>query len=375
MGEFVVFGIDVLNNPNVSTTSGTGNDGQGIAVITGGSQPFEDDDIVVFETVNETPDGELSGSSAIGDITVYDSLADYEAGLVKYNYAPQNPGQTASIQGDVSGLGDAYVRFNANVLVPEDGGPTFGSLFVAPGTNLADAANQPGGLTLDRNQDIDLDGDGDFDEPLEEGNNLFYVGDYTQPIPCFTVGTKLRTPSGPALIETLRPGDQVLTLDNGAQTVRWIGRRRVQARGHMAPVHIAANTYGKHRALEVSQNHRILRKGPEISLLFAEPEVLVAAKHLIDKRNVTLRTGGWVEYVHILFDQHQIVWANGLLSESLYPSVDSFALADPSQEAAMKELQSIFGELFEGETVTPEFAARRCLKKSEASLIPSGSTV
>lgn len=369
MGEFLVFGIDVLDGANVSTNSSAGNEGQGTATITGGTQPFEDDDIVVFSTVNDTADGQLSGSSAISDITVYDSIADYQAGIVKYNYSPQNPGQTASIQGDVSGLGDGYVRFNANVLVPDDGGPTFNQLFIAPGTDLAVAASEPGGLTLDRNQDIDFNSDGDFDDPLEDGDNLFYVGDYTASVICFAAGTKLLTPTGEVDIEALVPGQMVMTYDQGAQPVRWVGRRRMRAVGAMAPVHIAANTFGDHAALEVSQNHRILRSGPAISLLFAEHAVLVAAKHMVDNRQVTLRTSGWVEYVHVLFDDHQLVWANGLLSESLYPSAHNIPQEDPALIEALTELKTIFGELFEKETGLQHMPVRRCLTKTEAMLL------
>ncbi len=369
MGAFVVFGSDVLDSPSVSSNSGAGNQGQGTVTVSGGSQPFEDDDIIVFTTVNETADGQLNGGSAIADIVVYDSLEDYQAGIIKYNYAPQNPGQTASIQSDVSGLGDGYVRFNSNVLQPEDGGPTVNQLFVAPGTNLADAASQPGGITLDRNQDIDFNNDGNFDDPLEEGDNLFYVGDYTAAVVCFTAGTKILTPKGEVNIEDLKLGDHVVTVDNGNQPVRWVGCRRVRAHGRMAPVCIAENTFGVHRSLEVSQNHRILRRGPAISLLFADREVLVAAKHLVDNRNVTIRNGGWVTYVHVLFDDHELVWANGLLSESLLPSIHSISANNYAQLEALDEFRSIFGTIDERETDPTVQAARRCLIKREALLL------
>lgn len=371
MADFIVFGIDVLNGASESTLSGAGNNGQGTLTITGGTQPFEDDDIVVISAVNETVDGQLDAGSAIANITVYETRADYEAGIPKFTYVPQNPGQTASIESDVSGLGDGYVNFNANILIPQDGGPSFTRLIVAPGTDLADAASQPGGITLDRNEDFDFNDDGDFDDPIEQGDNLFFVGDYTVVVPCFTAGTLVRTPSGNVEIETLAPGDLVMTLDDGAQPIRWVGRRRVSAQRRMAPVHIAADSFGQHDALEVSQNHRVLRSGPAIWLLFASAEVLVAAKHLVDGRNVTIRTGGWVEYVHILFDDHQLIWANGLLSESLFPAVDNLSSDGPSQAASMEELRHLFGELFDPETALHFLAARRCLKKNEARLLVS----
>lgn len=366
MPDFVVFGIDVLDQPQVNSLSGAGNEGQGTVTITGGTQPFEDDDIVVFSAIRLTAEGEIPRGGAIDDLTVYDSRADYEAGIVKYNYRPQNPGQTANIQGSLSGLGDGYVNFNSGVLIPEDGGPAVPRLFVAPGTNLADAAAQPGGVTLDRNQDIDFNGDGDFDDPIEDGNNLFYVGDYTAPVPCFTAGTRILTPTGEIAIETLTPGDRVITFDSGTQVVRWVGRRKLRAVGHMAPVHISKDTFGHHDSLLVSQNHRILRTGPAIRPLFDTPEVLVAAKYLVDNRNVTIRRGGWVDYVHILFDQHHLVWANGCLSESLFPASIT---ADPELAPQLEELRAIFPEVFDGTALKDLQTVRPCLKRFEAQLL------
>lgn len=365
MAEFVVYGIDVVDSPAVGSTSGAGNESQGTVTVTGGTQPFEDDDVIVFEAVNTTADGEVGPDSAISGMTVYDSLEDYEAGIVKYNYEPMNPGQTANVQGDVSGLGDPYVRFNSNVLVPTDGGPTTNQLFVAPGSDLADTSQQPGGVTLNRNEDIDFNGDGDFDDPLEDGNNLFYCGDYTAPPPCFVGGTRIMTPDGEVAIEDLRPGDRVITRDGGAQIIRWIGQRSVPAVGRFAPVVLDENSLGDHDRIEVSQNHRILRRGPDIELLFDQSEVLVAAKHLVNRRNITLRSGGMVTYFHLLFDTHQLIWANGLLSESLYPGAE---ISGQAQADSLAELLSLFPELAQLRHNRPP-AARRCLTRYEATLL------
>ena len=73
-----------------------------------------------------------------------------------------------------------------------------------------------------------------------------YVTDSTQvPVgelgpPCFTPGTVIETETGPRLIETLAPGDRVLTRDRGMQPVLWIGRRTMPGTGAFAPVRFAA---------------------------------------------------------------------------------------------------------------------------------------
>ena len=53
---------------------------------------------------------------------------------------------------------------------------------------------------------------------------------------CFTRGTMIATPEGERAIEDLEVGDLVLTKDNGAQPLRWVGSRTVKAEGRMAPV-------------------------------------------------------------------------------------------------------------------------------------------
>jgi len=45
--------------------------------------------------------------------------------------------------------------------------------------------------------------------------------------PCFVSGTPVDTPRGPRPVETLRPGDRVLTRDHGEQVIRWAGARRL----------------------------------------------------------------------------------------------------------------------------------------------------
>lgn len=343
MPDFAVFGIDVIDNPSVGSTSGAGNEGQGIVTVTGGSQPFEDDDVVVFTALNLTADNEITAGSVISDIVVYESLADYQAGIVKFDYRPQNPGQTATVQSDLSGLGDGYVRFNANVLIPENGGPSFNQLFVAPGKNLADAVTQPGGLTIDRNEDFDFNNDGDTADPIEDGNNLFFVGDYVSAPICFAAGTLIRTPEGDRRVEELQPGDRVITLHHGAQPLVGIYRSTVAGFGKLAPVRIAAGHFGATRDLRVSQNHRILCDGPEIELHFDAARVLVAAKHLVGQPGVTLEPRARITYVHLKFATHEIIWSNGCASESL------FARAPTQAEShAEAEAQDELGALFPG---------------------------
>lgn len=369
-GQLIVFGSDIIKDPSIGTTSGTGNANQGTATVQSGERVFEDDDIVVFDIIDIDANSELQSSSKLSDITVYDSYADFLAGIVKYDYQPQNPGQTADLQSDLSGHGDGYAQFvSANILQPDasPGAPTFNQLFIAPGSDIASSVGDANGtLAFDRNQDFDFNADGDTVDTGEPGNILLRVGDYVTPTICFTRGTMILTPQGERRIEDLQPGDMVWTMDSGPQPLRWIGHRRLPAAGSFAPVRFEANAIHNIRPLEVSQNHRILRSGPAIELLFGTSEVLVPAKYLINGINVTLRETGWVNYVHILFDAHQVIWANGAPAESLLPG--HVSAADEAALASEAELLAIFPDLA-GDTVPAADAARLCLRKYEAELI------
>lgn len=351
--QFVVFGRDVINGPSVGTESGSGNAGQGVARIQGGTQPFGDDQIIVFDAVNLTSTNEIGPGGAISDVTVFADRAAFEAGTPLFTYRPQNPGQTANVQSDLSGLGDGYVRFNANVLIPENGGPSFSQLLVAPGTDLGPRIAGGETVFLDRNMAIDLNQDGDTDDANEQGNNQFFVGDYTQTAICFAAGTMIRTPDGDRAVETLRPGDRVITLDHGSQVLRWVGQADVPALGQNAPVRIAAGTLDAQADLWLSPNHRVLRPSGALALYVDAAQVLVAAKHLAGRPGIAQIPRRHIHYVHLMFDAHEVIWANGLLCESLAPRAESAA-----QAMSITEADDIFGP-----------TARRCLTAYEARLL------
>lgn len=143
-------------------------------------------------------------------------------------------------------------------------------------------------------------------------------------IPCFVRGTMILTQDGEKAVEDLVPGDLIETRDNGAQPIRWIGSRTIAAEGRFAPIAIEAGTFGLHRRLVVSPQHRVMLTHWMAELMFGEDEVLVAAKDLVNECSVrVLRPedlpNGEVEYFHLLFDKHQIIWSEGLATESFLP--------------------------------------------------------
>lgn len=216
--------------------------------------------------------------------------------------------------------------------------------------------------------DVDLNNDDDLNDAGEDGYYLVFPdgvppagvnytvngivenddfvphADLGATIVCFTEGTMIETEHGPRAIETLQQGDRVLTRDDGYQPLRWIGTRRVRAEGDLAPVLFQPGTVGNDRPLLVSPLHRMLMSDWRVELLTGEPRALIAARDLVNDRDIVRQRGGWVTYVHILFDRHQIVYAEGAPSESLHPG---HCALDALERESRAEVIALFPELAE----------------------------
>ena len=134
-----------------------------------------------------------------------------------------------------------------------------------------------------------------------------------EPAVCFTRGTLIKTDQGERPIEELAAGDMVLTMDHGYQPIRWIGSSKRAATGDLAPILIRKGALGNDRDLRVSPQHRMLLQGWQAELLFGELEVLATAKSLLNDHSILRDEGGEVEYFHMLFDTHEIIYAEGCL--------------------------------------------------------------
>lgn len=234
-------------------------------------------------------------------------------------------------------------------------------------------------ITLPTGQQVTLNADGTFtvvgDGDDEDFNFTYTIDNGTgsdvgfvnaTSVPCFVVGTLIATPDGDRAAETLRPGDMVMTKDEGAQPLRWIGTRTVPALGQFAPIHIRGGTLGQHRDLLVSPLHRVLIRDNLAELLFGEQEVLVAARDLVNDHTITRRPGGDVTYVHLLFDRHQVVFSEGLETESFLPGPQT---ASSFEAEVVQEICTLFPELDPHTGQGYPGAARRTLKRFEAQLL------
>jgi hypothetical protein len=164
---------------------------------------------------------------------------------------------------------------------------------------------------------------------------------------CFTPDTRISTPDGARQIRSLKPGDLILTRDNGPQQVLWTGFRRMSgarlyAMPHLRPIRFKKSAMGLYRPDEdllVLPQHRMLVKGAAAQALFNTPEVLVAAEDLINDSTIMVDHQLLdVTYVHILLEQHNVVWANGLETESFHPSNTAIETVDPAQLQGLKQI-------------------------------------
>ncbi|WP_299899510.1 Hint domain-containing protein [uncultured Ruegeria sp.] len=172
---------------------------------------------------------------------------------------------------------------------------------------------------------------------------------------CFTFGSLIQTPTGLRRVEALEPGDPVVTADGHTRPVRWIGKRRLSAselqrNPHLSPVRIKAGCFGPNgpsRDLVISPQHRIAVTSAMMELMHCETTMLAPAKGLINGKTIVQETPAQgVEYIHILFDQHELVNVEGIWSESFYPGDTSL---DAMAPATRSELFELFPELANGE--------------------------
>lgn len=194
-----------------------------------------------------------------------------------------------------------------------------------------------------------------------------------QDVICFTSDAMIATPAGHRPIAELRQGDRVLTRDNGPQPVLWVGQTTLSGLAlrqhpHLRPIRLrrdALDTGLPDEDLCVSPAHRILVTGARACALFGCDEVLARAGDLVDYQRIApdFALHG-VTYVHLLFDAHQVIFANGLATESFHPAL--------APAATLRQHRFALSQLGLDWFARPEAygpTARRCLSAGEAALL------
>ena len=144
---------------------------------------------------------------------------------------------------------------------------------------------------------------------------------------CFLKGTTVRTAEGDREIENLAVGDWLPTFFGGTRRIQWIGRYRYRKSDpakawvrSILPIRIARSALGPdvpNGDLYVTKTHALLIDG-----------FLVQAGNLVNDatiRRYDARDLDELEFFHIKLERHDVIYAEGALTETLLELDESAA--------------------------------------------------
>lgn len=207
---------------------------------------------------------------------------------------------------------------------------------------------------------------------LKDGGEKSFLTSPPPIIICFAKGSLIRTKTGNRAVEDLSVGDLVWTQSGHYAPVRWIGAKTLDTMSlirnpHLQPIMISKDVYGDgipFADLMLSPQHRVKVSDWRTELLFGEPSILLAVKHLVDGHRVIQQNVSEVTYYHIMFDRHELISSNGLISESLHAGDMANLAIGPD---ALRELEQLFPALMA--TARASKTAAPVLKKFEGTIL------
>ena len=217
-------------------------------------------------------------------------------------------------------------------------------------------------------QTVDADGDSTSGTVTYASGQVVNFSEIENLITCFTPGSMIRSEQGQVAVENLGVGDLIETQDHGLQAIRWIGCRKLDAidlRLHpkLRPIRISAGALATglpKQDLVLSPQHRVLVRSKITDRICGEAEVLIPVKKLLGIDGIDIVADQEaVTYFHLLFDQHEIVFANDAPTDSLFLGAQSLKSLSPEM---LDEINTLFPEIFaSGFEQTP---ARTILQKN-----------
>ncbi len=174
---------------------------------------------------------------------------------------------------------------------------------------------------------------------------------YSAGIPCFTPGALLATKRGAVPAGQIRVGDLLQTADNGFQPVIWVGKRNLSAkdlelRPHLKPYCVRPDSLlSPERPVLLSPQHRLLTTPKTFERATHLADSFISAKLLADiDPGCCQQTDAnqAVTYVHLMTEQHQVIFAEGIATETFWPGPE--AIRGLSAED-MREMFGLFPEL------------------------------
>ncbi|MCC5969870.1 MAG: Hint domain-containing protein [Pararhodobacter sp.] len=174
----------------------------------------------------------------------------------------------------------------------------------------------------------------------------------------FARGTRIALEDGRQLaVEALEPGIRVITRDHGAQMLRWTGAVRLPAAGSFAPVTILPGVMGNPAPLVVSPYHRLFLYRRDARPVDGMAGLLVQARHLVDGQRIIQTEGGFVDYFSLVFDRHEVIYAEGVPCESLLVCPETLTRLPPAlAEDLRRAFPGLDQRLNTGAILTSAFA-------------------
>lgn len=139
-------------------------------------------------------------------------------------------------------------------------------------------------------------------------------------------------------VESLVAGDLVLTRDNGPQPVRQVLTGTVRALGQFAPIVVAPGALGNARPLVLGQQQRVYVYGGGASGgRGARSALLVSVGDLADDERIARRPGGFFDYIGLVFDRHEVIYAECVPTESILVNDDTVGRLLPWARALLED--------------------------------------
>ena len=151
--------------------------------------------------------------------------------------------------------------------------------------------------------------------------------------PCFCRGTLILTERGERPVEELAIGDHLVTSSKAVSPIRWIGRTKVTARLvdplRSWPVRIRANALAEgvpSRDMLLSPDHAVFLDG-----------ILIHAGALVNDTSIVHETvvPDVFEYYHIELDDHALILANNVRSETFIDNADRLGFENWKEHEAL----------------------------------------
>ncbi|MGP0105015.1 cadherin-like domain-containing protein [Rhodoblastus sp.] len=249
--------------------------------------------------------------------TIDDPLAGTAANEGTFATGINASGQIVGYYDDANGVGHGFIDNGGSFTTIDDPNATIGTTAVQ---GINDAGQIVGSYE---------DGEG--------------AHGFTADIACYCAGTRILAARGDVAVEDLRIGDLLLTASGVLRPIKWIGTRAYSARfagnnPDLLPIRFNVGSLAENvpaRDLLVSPHHAMFLDG-----------VLIPAEHLVNGATIVQKAPGEdIHYFHIELDSHDVLIAEGALSESfvdddsrgIFQNASTFAALYPRaarQEAA-----------------------------------------